>query len=200
MPISQQVVGGNSCGACAASYVLWERNHQNDVLTRDKISDLYEAVKFDRARGREPLVSVSGVTIQCDHTDPIKLTKELRERYELSADAYLNSGSGLCSPQILSVLSKEIKIIYEEGMDQIVSGDRLAIGIYYVPQYGGLHYILTKYEGSRYSIMDSNAVRPIFVPYSPSLSAPWTTDVFTSDGKSTKVTYQYLGGCIVVHV
>lgn len=183
MPISQKVVGGNSCGACAISYVLEQRARKS--FTVEKIRSLWDSIKFkERASG--PVLP--------DYTDPTLLTLELQKN-GLAATPYIVHTSPLRGLIGLVFKSDIIDKKGEEGMNLLSCGRApYAIGIYHA--YGGYHYILTKFSEDSYWIMDSNAEHPNYTKitdFSTSTNASFHKSV---DGQD--VEYVYLGGCIVI--
>jgi hypothetical protein len=188
MPISQRDVGGNSCGACAASYALEEI--RNVSFTREKIGALWRNVQFG------PLPFYTGwLGIQPDHTDPTKLSVKLNY-LRLFATPYLAKQSMLYRLSWFIPLFQPNSIYHREGMTRLAAMGgqyQRAIGIYLAN--GGLHYVLTKYDQDAYWIMDSNAWNPTYVKGPTSLS---NNTQFTRSVNGQDVNYQYLGACIVV--
>jgi hypothetical protein len=188
MSVSQKTVGGNSCGACAASYAVQE--FLNKVLTASEIRSLWDDVKFDATLGSGEILKGSG--IQYDHTDPTKLGKKLT-KYGLRVTLYRSKNSALNGTDAILADSASLKND-QEGMNAILDGNRRAIGIYKVATVG-LHYILTKFADNKYWIKDSNAKFPEYVQ-GPTLMSGKTP--FSADVDGVGFSYQYLGACIVV--
>lgn len=194
MAVSQQTVGGDSCGACAASYVLQE--FLNQVLTINDIRTLWNAVQFDNSRGHTTMVSLGPLTVYWDHTDPTKLCEQLTNR-GLHSVPYRSSSSPLSynNNAIDAYLHKAASIKNgTEGMGLLSGGNRRAIGIYTAN--GGLHYVLTKFTINKYWIRDSNARFPSYVE-GPLVMSAGTT--FQASVDNLNVTYRYLGACLVIY-
>lgn len=187
MPISQQVVGGNSCGACAASYALEEL--QGATFTAQGVRNLWNSVQFG------PLPWYTRMAgIQPTHSDPTKLSARLNLR-RMFARPFLDTRSELYRYRWFIPLFQPDAIYHREGMREIRAGDQSqrAIGIYRTS--GGLHYVLTKYDQGTYWIKDSNAWEPTYVQGPPALSSG---TLFGRQVNGHTVQYQYLGASIVL--
>lgn len=192
MSVSQQTVGGESCGACASSYVIQE--FLNQVLSINEIKALWEKVKFDSLKGNSLIAKIDGLSLYWDHTDPTKLLEKLRSDYNLTVKAYRSSISDLNSPNVDSLLENSNAIIEGDGMGQLGNSNRRAIGIFLAN--GGLHYILTKYSINKFWIKDSNSKFPEYKE-GPLLLANGTK--FQGSVDNVPVIYKYLGACLVVY-
>lgn len=194
MAVSQQTVGGDSCGACAASYALQEL--LNQVLTINEIRTLWNDVKFDNTLGHTAMATLGPLTVYWDHTDPTKLSGQLGNRglYAVpyrSANSSLSAGNNAIDAYLHDAASIQDGT---EGMGLLAAGEKRAIGIYTAN--GGLHYVLTKFTINKYWIRDSNAKFPSYVAGPSVLS---TGTIFQAPVDRTNVTYCYLGACLVVY-
>lgn len=195
MPISQLVVGGNSCGACAASYALEEL--ANHILSQTDIEDLWKAIQFnsDPSKKGQVMVTIGPFKAYWEHTDPTRLNAELNNGKnvgnKLKSTPYRDKKSPLQG--IDKLLSDSKAIQAGEGMDLIKADSKLrAIGIYVTS--AGLHYILTKYEKGSFLIQDSNGAKPAY-ENAGNIQAGIP---FTANLNSGTETYTYLGACLVV--
>jgi hypothetical protein len=179
--VSQQIVGGNSCGACAASYALNDLGKKG-APDKGDITALWNKVQFGADVG----------PVKKDYSDPAKLADQLGN--DLKVELCLTAGSSLES--LVPFLKGKTKVGSTDGMQKLKDGGKRAIGIFATPK-GEFHYMLTKYHGSKTMIVDSNDPKPDYVEIIPGLLTMKATFAHKwSDGTTHQ--YTYLGGCIVV--
>jgi len=205
MSISQKTVGGNSCGACATSYVL--EDLLQFIYTKEDIEKIWEKVAFEPGNNNANLnKSISGTTVphsdgtaaglglEAVHTDPTKLVDYLTSISKaLNVKAYLKSGSPLAG---LSAFCEDGSIIDTgDGLAKLQPG-WWAITI--VNNGAGFHYVPIKKTGvNSFSMMDSNEDPTPSLHKIPTAGFPGVTN-FKATGL-TSFNYIYLGGAVVIH-
>jgi hypothetical protein len=208
--ISQKTVGGNSCGACATSYVL--EDLLNFIYTKGDIEKIWEKVAFESGVGNANLTaSISGTTVphsnstaaslglEAVHTDPTKLVNYLTSISKaLKVQAYLKKGSDLDSAGLSAFCEDSSKIDDGDGLAKLQDG-WWAITI--VNNGAGFHYVPIKKTGvNSYSMMDSNEdPTPSLHKISTGGFPGVTTFQATGLGTWAPGGYKYLGGAVVVH-
>ena len=204
MYYSQNTVGGNSCGACASSYALQELLGLYYNLAA--IRGLYQDAMFDNTAAAGTFWY--GI-LQNDHIDPTKLAEELEED-RMTVELYVSPASPLqplihaTKPDGTPVLHDPTRVNVGEGMSLLTLQNR-AIGIYNCIGVG-LHYILTKYDGTGYQIMDSNDLKPhyqVVVKNQPRPQQRFTGPLSANQTIMASVNgrdygYIYLGACVLV--
>ena len=183
--VSQRTdVQGQSCGACAASYVLEELLHL--TFTKEDVENLWKRVQFGTAP--EPGF------IEADHTDPTKLLNALRRAYpELNVAGYMAAGCPLA--RYTSILADPSVVQDGDPMEYLIANPTWrVIGIY---KTDGLHYVVTMYGKGRYHLRDSNASVPKYVP-APEVMR--TNVPFSAPLDGGTESYTYLGAGILVHL
>jgi len=199
MPISQVTVGGNCCGACAASYLL--EDFLKWVFSNGRIEDMWAQIAFDagpananlRSGANHPVLGPYG--IHNEDTDPTKLTVLLTAMCpNISAKAYLHPNSPLVP--VVPKLFDQSQIVqpHRDGMGLLAGmGNWRGIGIY--RNKAGLHYMATRWAGGYYQVMDSNRNVPVYTNALRvmSLNANWNDPTLAE-------TYTYLGAVILVHL
>jgi hypothetical protein len=192
MTISQQTIGGNSCGACAVSYLVQEI--KNYVLGMAEVKTLYSNAQFSNAKGHVEIVPRSGVYY--DYIDPTKLHKQVVNKYKFNCTSYRTKTSLLSG--LDQLLTDPSVVTTGDGLSLIKNGSKRAIGIY--DNGAGLHYILTKFENGRFWIKDSNAKFPQYeaAPFFMIENSCFIADLNISGMRPVSKTYKYLGACLLV--
>jgi len=197
MPISQVTVGGNCCGACAASYVL--EDLLNWVFSVGRIEDMWAQIAFDAGNANANLRSDTDhpllPNIKNEDTDPTKLTVLLTAMYpNISAKAYLHPNSPL-APLVPNLFDpNQIVQPHRDGMGLLAGmGNWRGIGIY--QNNAGLHYMATRWAGGYYQVMDSNRNPPVYTNALRVMThnATWNDPTLAEN-------YTYLGAVILVHL
>lgn len=196
--ISQATVGGNCCGACAASYVL--EDLLGKVFSVSDIMKLWAKIAFDPGSGNVNLKSgnvlaplSSTKNIHKEDTDPTKLTKELEASYPVKAKAYMHPKSALKG--VVPLLSDAKKIVKKDGIGLLAGMEKWrGIGIY--TNNGGLHYMATKWEGGHYKVKDSNRLPPV---YTNALKTMDINDTWSDSTMTIAENYKYWGAIILVY-
>lgn len=183
--VSQRThVQGQSCGACAASYVLEELLQR--TFTKEDVENLWKRIQF----GTPPEPGF----IEADHTDPTKLLNTLRRDYpELNVAGYLTADSPLA--HLTSILADPSVVQDGDAMEYLIANPTWrVIGIY---KTDGLHYVATKYEKGLYHLKDSNASVPTYVA-APDVMR--INEPFSAALDEGTVSYAYLGAGVLVHL
>lgn len=175
MPRIQQK--GESCGPCAASYVLEEFGKQTFNNFSD-IQKIWDNVKIGPNRAG----------LNKDYSDPTQLAKYLKDTYGLPVELCMVKGSPLKNFLGTGILKYEKDINGDkEGINEIKKDDKKrAIAIYSkVPATmpPTLHYMLTKYSKNGFEVIDSNDISPNWIQVAT---------------LTVKMGYSYAGACIVV--
>jgi hypothetical protein len=172
MPFQQQQ--GDSCGPCAASYVLEEFGKQTFNNFND-IQKIWDKVKL----GANP------AGLSQDYSDPTALAKYLKDTYGLPVEPCMVKGSPLAT--FKNILAYANMISEKEGINEIKKDDKKrAIAIYSaVPATmpPKLHYMLTKYSKNGFEVIDSNDNTPKWIQVAT---------------LTVKMGYSYAGACIIV--
>lgn len=178
MPYQQQQ-GGNSCGACSASYVLEDFgkktfNNWNDVQT------IWDNIKL----AKNPILPDG-------YSDPTRIAEYLSNTCGLPVECCIESKSSLNGLLGKGLLKDEKNIQKKDGIIEIKKDvKKIAIAIYAGPSvpkapFPPLHYMATKFDGTGIKLIDSN---------DNDKDRTW------KDASSFPIagTYTYTGACIVV--
>ena len=195
MAISQLTVGGESCGACAASYVLEELagKHLNLVA----IKKLWYSVQFAPTKPPNKSFHPAAPYVLNSHTDPTKLVLALRKE-GLNAHAHMQPHSPLAG--LMALLHDASVVKKQEGLRLLIGMSKWrAIGIYFTT---GLHYVLTKHDGGHYQIMDSNGKIPAYIKPDKDSALPGLPPKnlaeISANVDGIKTNYKYQGACLIV--
>lgn len=183
--VSQKTdVQGESCGACAASYVVEEL--LGGIFTKEQVEDLWRRVQFGSP--------VKPGVIGAEHSDPTKLLKVLERDYpDLKLAGCMAGDSPLRALTQYVAYPSVVQIC--EPMEKLIANPtwRL-IGIYVTD---GLHYVATRYKNGHFYLKDSNGLVPTYVagPDVIRISVP-----FSAPLEGGRECYTYQGAGILVHL
>lgn len=170
------------------------------------IRGLYQDAMFDNTGA--PGTFWYGI-LQNDHIDPTKLAEQL-EKDRMTVELYVSPTSSLqplihaTKPDGTPVLHDATRVNVGGGMSLLTPRNR-AIGIYNCIRVG-LHYVLTKCDGTGDQIMDSNDLNPhyqVVVKNQPRPQPRFTGSLTANQTIMAPVNgrdygYIYLGACAVV--
>jgi hypothetical protein len=150
MPYIQQKSGTESCGACAASYVLEDFgkatfNNWNDV------QQIWNKIQLPK----------NGV-LPDGSSDPTLIAKYLKDIYGLPVECCMPKASPLAKVATSGILAEANTILDKDGLNDIKKDkNKLGIVIYALPKdpaaaHPPLHYMATRYKGNSLEIIDSN--------------------------------------------
>jgi len=141
-PYVSQNVDSNSCGANSIAYYLWETNKSKFVNDKKLVANIHKNIE----------VGPNLLGIPENYSSPAKMAEELKKNWQTVASACMLSNSRLAPIyQGLNIITENKDVISEVK----TCASKYVIIKCSLGMTWALHYMLVKYENSKFKLLDS---------------------------------------------
>jgi len=141
-PYVSQTADSNSCGAHSIAYYLWENDKSEFVNDKNFVANIHKNIQ----------VGPNLIGIPENYSSPAKMVEELKQNWQTAALTCMLPNSPLAPIyQGLDIIT-----VNKDVMSEVKTGaSKYAIIICSMGLTWALHYMLVKYENSKFKLLDS---------------------------------------------